>query len=96
MINAYVVNTSHFFFLWPRDHKRRLLFQVDDKISCMRNTYLKDLLPDPGIEWDPEQHKCRNGETTLSTENTEEGKRLCNGDIFFITRVSCCCMNVCK
>lgn len=69
-----------------RDHKRRLLFQVDDKISCTRNTYLKDLLPDPGIEWDPEQHKCRNGETTLSTENTEEGKRLCNGDIFFITR----------
>ncbi|XP_040522820.1 DNA helicase B isoform X2 [Gallus gallus] len=69
-----------------RDHKRRLLFQVDDKISCTRNMYLKDLLPDPGIGRDPEQHKCRNGETTLSTENTEEGKRLCNGDIFFITR----------
>ncbi|XP_072183316.1 DNA helicase B [Excalfactoria chinensis] len=68
-----------------RDHKRRLLFQVDDKISCTRNTYLKDLLPDAGIGRDPDHHKCRNGESTLSTENTEEGKRLCNGDIFFIT-----------
>ncbi|OXB75735.1 UNVERIFIED_CONTAM: hypothetical protein H355_012659, partial [Colinus virginianus] len=69
-----------------RDHKRRLLFQVDDKISCMRNTYLKDLLPQPGTRWDPHHRKGRNGETTLSTETTEEGKRLCNGDIFFITQ----------
>ncbi|NXC47752.1 HELB helicase, partial [Penelope pileata] len=68
-----------------RDHRRRLLFQVDDKISCTRNTYLKDLLPEPGIGQDPDHHKCRNGKITLSTETTEEGKRLCNGDIFFIT-----------
>ncbi|NXI74104.1 HELB helicase, partial [Anseranas semipalmata] len=68
-----------------RDHKRRLLFQVDDKISCTRNTYLKDLLPDHGFGEDPDHHKCRNGETTLSSATTEEGKRLCNGDIFFIT-----------
>ncbi|NXL94907.1 HELB helicase, partial [Alectura lathami] len=68
-----------------RDHRRRLLFQVDDKISCTRNTYLKDLLPDPGIRKDPDHQKCRNGETTLSTETADESKRLCNGDIFFIT-----------
>ncbi|NXK48130.1 HELB helicase, partial [Chauna torquata] len=68
-----------------RDHKRRLLFQVDDKISCTRNTYLKDLLPDHGFGEDPDHRKSRNGETTLSTVTTEEGKRLCNGDIFFIT-----------
>ncbi|XP_035189155.1 DNA helicase B isoform X2 [Oxyura jamaicensis] len=71
-----------------RDHKRRLLFQIDDKISCTRNTYLKDLLPGHGVGKDPDQkedHKCRNGETTLSSATAEDGKRLCNGDIFFIT-----------
>uniref|UniRef100_U3J342 DNA helicase B n=1 Tax=Anas platyrhynchos platyrhynchos TaxID=8840 RepID=U3J342_ANAPP len=76
-----------------RDHKRRLLFQIDDKISCTRNTYLKDLLPGHGFGKEPDQkedHKCRNGETTLSSATAEDGKRLCNGDIFFITDVSCC------
>ncbi|KAM6092190.1 DNA helicase B isoform 1-T1 [Theristicus caerulescens] len=68
-----------------RDHKNRLLFQIDDKISCMRNTYLKDLLPDCGFGEHPNRHECRSGETTLTTETAEEGKRLCNGDIFFIT-----------
>ncbi|NXA33692.1 HELB helicase, partial [Eudromia elegans] len=51
-----------------RDHKRRLWFQTGDKICCMRNTYLKDLLP---------EHEF--------PTPAEEGKRLCNGDIFFIT-----------
>ncbi|NXW41425.1 HELB helicase, partial [Nyctiprogne leucopyga] len=68
-----------------RDHKKRLIFQIDDKISCTRNTYLKDLLPDHGFGEDPNHHECRSGETTLTTEPAEEGKRLCNGDIFFIT-----------
>ncbi|NXL62673.1 HELB helicase, partial [Chordeiles acutipennis] len=68
-----------------RDHKKRLIFQIDDKISCTRNTYLKDLLPDRGFGEDPNHHECRSGETTLTTEPAEEGKRLCNGDIFFIT-----------
>ncbi|KAK4832160.1 hypothetical protein QYF61_020940 [Mycteria americana] len=68
-----------------RDHKNRLLFQTDDKISCTRNTYLKDLLPDRGFREDPNRHKCESEETTLTTETAEEGKRLCNGDIFFIT-----------
>ncbi|NXG63058.1 HELB helicase, partial [Hemiprocne comata] len=66
-----------------RDHKNRLLFQIDDKISCMRNTYLKDLLPDSGFTGDPSVHK--GGETPLTAEPAEEDKRLCNGDIFFIT-----------
>ncbi|XP_072719264.1 DNA helicase B [Ciconia boyciana] len=68
-----------------RDHKKRILFQIDDKISCTRNTYLKDLLPDRGFREDPNRHKCESEETTLTTETAEEGKRLCNGDIFFIT-----------
>jgi len=54
----------------------------------MRNTYLKDLLPDRGFGGDPSRRECRSGETTLTTETAEEGRRLCNGDIFFITGVS--------
>ncbi|XP_069708831.1 DNA helicase B isoform X2 [Phaenicophaeus curvirostris] len=68
-----------------RDHKKRLLFQIGDKIACMRNTYLKDLLPDCGFREDPSCHECKSGETPLTTKPAEEGKRLCNGDIFFIT-----------
>ncbi|NWH77347.1 HELB helicase, partial [Piaya cayana] len=68
-----------------RDHKKRLLFQVDDKITCMRNTHLKDLLPDCGFREDPSCSECKSGETPLTTKPAEEGKRLCNGDIFFIT-----------
>ncbi|NXX55119.1 HELB helicase, partial [Scopus umbretta] len=68
-----------------RDHKNQLLFQIDDKISCTRNTYLKDLLPDRGFREVPNHHESRSGEATLTTETAEEGKRLCNGDIFFIT-----------
>ncbi|XP_074683396.1 DNA helicase B isoform X1 [Strix aluco] len=68
-----------------RDHKNRLLFQIDDKISCTRNIYLKDLLPDRGFREVPNRRECKSGETSLTTETAEEGKRLCNGDIFFIT-----------
>ncbi|PKU48546.1 dna helicase b [Limosa lapponica baueri] len=67
-----------------RDHKNRLLFQIDDKISCTRNTYLKDLLPDCGFGEGPNSHECKSGQTSLTTEMAED-KRLCNGDIFFIT-----------
>ncbi|KFQ54186.1 DNA helicase B, partial [Nestor notabilis] len=69
-----------------RDHKKHLLFQIGDKISCTRNTYLKDLLPDCDYREDPNHHECKSGETTLTAETAEEGKRLCNGDIFFITQ----------
>ncbi|XP_035753876.1 DNA helicase B, partial [Egretta garzetta] len=68
-----------------RDQKNRLLFQIDDKISCTRNTYLKDLLPDHGFGEDLNRLEYKSGETTRPTETAEEGKRLCNGDIFFIT-----------
>ncbi|NWR66384.1 HELB helicase, partial [Bucorvus abyssinicus] len=68
-----------------RDHKKRLLFQIDDKISCMRNTYLRDLLPGRGFGEDRNGRGCKNGETTLTAEPAEEHRRLCNGDIFFIT-----------
>ncbi|NWJ10741.1 HELB helicase, partial [Crypturellus undulatus] len=64
-----------------RDHKRRFLFQIGDKICCMRNTYLKDLLPRPDFSKDPDSHEYKNGTPHLA----DEGKRLCNGDIYFIT-----------
>ncbi|XP_009996069.1 PREDICTED: DNA helicase B [Chaetura pelagica] len=66
-----------------RNHKNRLLFQIDDKISCTRNTYLKDLLPDCSFRGAPKVRE--GGETPLTTQPAEEDKRLCNGDIFFIT-----------
>ncbi|KFO70109.1 DNA helicase B, partial [Cuculus canorus] len=68
-----------------RDHKKRLLFQIDDKITCTRNAYLKDLLPVCGFREDPSCHECESGELPLTTRPAEDGKRLCNGDIFFIT-----------
>ncbi|NWW75432.1 HELB helicase, partial [Climacteris rufus] len=68
-----------------RDHKNRLLFQTGDKIACMRNAYLKDLLAASGVGEGPDGNGGRSGETTLTTEAAEEDKRLCNGDIFFIT-----------
>nr|XP_009670068.1 PREDICTED: DNA helicase B [Struthio camelus australis] len=68
-----------------RDHKRRLVFQTDDKICCMRNTYLKDLLPGQSFSKYSDRHECKSGKPALGVETTEEGKRLCNGDIFFIT-----------
>ncbi|NXR20612.1 HELB helicase, partial [Cinclus mexicanus] len=68
-----------------RDHKNRLLFQRGDKIASTRNVYLKDLLAACSVGEGPKGQKCRSGEITLTAEADEEGKRLCNGDIFFIT-----------
>ncbi|XP_061224069.1 DNA helicase B isoform X1 [Neopsephotus bourkii] len=76
---------KHYSHHLTRDHKNRLLFQIGDKISCTKNTYLKDLLPDRGFVKDPYHHERKSGEITLTADTAEEGKRLCNGDIFFIT-----------
>ncbi|XP_058660987.1 DNA helicase B [Ammospiza nelsoni] len=68
-----------------RDHKNRFLFQTGDKIASTRNVYLKDLLATCGVREGSNGQECRSGETPLTAESNEEGKRLCNGDIFFIT-----------
>ncbi|NXE59411.1 HELB helicase, partial [Calcarius ornatus] len=68
-----------------RNHKNRLLFQTGDKIASTRNVYLKDLLGTCGVREGSNGQECRSGETPLTAESNEEGKRLCNGDIFFIT-----------
>ncbi|NXU61414.1 HELB helicase, partial [Horornis vulcanius] len=69
-----------------RDHKNRLLFQIGDKIASTRNVYLKDLLAacDCRSGEGPNSQECRSGEIKLTAQADEEGKRLCNGDIFFI------------
>ncbi|NXU96752.1 HELB helicase, partial [Cettia cetti] len=68
-----------------RDHKNRLLFQIGDKIASTRNVYLKDLLAASDVREGPNSQECRNGEEIkLTAQTDEEGKRLCNGDIFFI------------
>ncbi|NXR67357.1 HELB helicase, partial [Rhadina sibilatrix] len=67
-----------------RDHKNRLLFQMGDKIASTRNVYLKDLLAACGVRGAPDGQERTSGETTLTAQADEEGKRLCNGDIFFI------------
>ncbi|KAL2309538.1 hypothetical protein Nmel_005744, partial [Mimus melanotis] len=68
-----------------RDHKNRLLFQMGDKIASTRNVYLKDVLATCGVGEGPNGEECRSGEITFTAEADEEGKRLCNGDVFFIT-----------
>uniref|UniRef100_A0A8C5IX86 DNA helicase B n=1 Tax=Junco hyemalis TaxID=40217 RepID=A0A8C5IX86_JUNHY len=68
-----------------RDHKNRFLFQTGDKIASTRNVYLKDLLATRGVREGSNGQECRSGETPLTAESNEEGRRLCNGDIFFIT-----------
>ncbi|NWH93460.1 HELB helicase, partial [Aegithalos caudatus] len=68
-----------------RDHKNRRLFQMGDKIASTRNVYLKDLLAACDVKEGPNDQECRNGEIKLTEQADEEGKRLCNGDIFFIT-----------
>ncbi|RMC09992.1 hypothetical protein DUI87_12782 [Hirundo rustica rustica] len=67
-----------------RDHKNQLLFQIGDKIASTRNVYLKDLLAPSGVRAGPNGQECRSGEIALTAQGDEEGKRLCNGDTFFI------------
>ncbi|NWX30993.1 HELB helicase, partial [Notiomystis cincta] len=69
-----------------RDHKNRLLFQIGDKIACTRNVYLRDLLAACGATAGPDGPQCQRAETTPTATADEEGRRLCNGDIFFITQ----------
>lgn len=69
---------------------------MGDKIASTRNVYLKDLLAACDVGEGPNGQECRSGEITLTAEDDEEGKRLCNGDIFFITEVSPCYKNLHK
>ncbi|XP_042555076.1 DNA helicase B [Dipodomys spectabilis] len=84
-----------------RDHKRRLIFGVGDKICCTRNAYLSDLLPesDSGSQQSHDQESggdaqgaggdspCGTPRYCAKSKNElESGIRLCNGEIFFIRK----------
>ncbi|KAM6214671.1 DNA helicase B [Rhynchocyon petersi] len=78
-----------------KDHQNRLVFGVGDKICCTRNAYLSDLLPENtssqqnnALEANGEAFDGipRNFAKTKNKRNFESDIRLCNGEIFFITK----------
>ncbi|XP_075810234.1 DNA helicase B isoform X2 [Microtus pennsylvanicus] len=88
------------FIAFRRDHKRRLIFAVNDKICCTRNAYLADLIPGKvqkasgkGSDAAPSDavpsDAAPSGDPPSDFEimqDFENGIRLCNGEIFFITK----------
>nr|XP_020007114.1 DNA helicase B [Castor canadensis] len=74
-----------------KDHKKRLVFGIQDKICCTRNAYLSDLLPEDTTGSQPESDTETGGEDVCHPRGLakdkhalESGIRLCNGEIFFI------------
>ncbi|XP_037702727.1 DNA helicase B isoform X2 [Choloepus didactylus] len=76
-----------------KDHQKRLVFGIGDKICCTRNAYLSELLPEntsrsqqnneleAGVkEFDGTSH-----DFDKNKNDFESDIRLCNGEIFFIT-----------
>ncbi|MEJ1277247.1 helicase (DNA) B [Cricetulus griseus] len=84
------------FIAFRRDHKKKLVFSVGDKICCTRNAYLSDLLPDEDEEAirkgfdlvlsDDAPSDAATPSDIKIKKNFESDIRLCNGEIFFITR----------
>nr|XP_023423371.1 DNA helicase B isoform X2 [Cavia porcellus] len=76
-----------------RDHQKRLIFGIDDKICCTKNAYLSDLLSESPSETQPRSDLQATAEGLCGTAHDftknkhelESGIRLCNGEIFFIT-----------
>ncbi|XP_058598092.1 DNA helicase B isoform X1 [Neofelis nebulosa] len=77
-----------------KDHRNRLQFGVGDKICCTRNVYLSELLPQdtsPSQESNEQEASGEDFNGTLrgfakNKQDFESGIRLCNGEIFFITK----------
>ncbi|XP_049638747.1 DNA helicase B [Suncus etruscus] len=77
-----------------KDHRNRFVFGVGDKICCTKNAYLSDVLPretsssQQNNELEPsgkDFHDLPSGFAKHKL-NFESGIRLCNGEIFFITK----------
>ncbi|XP_019588007.2 DNA helicase B [Rhinolophus sinicus] len=85
---------SHYAGHLIKDHKNRFLFGVGDKICCTRNAYLSDLLPGNNSNHQQNNELEASGEDfngaprgfAKNKHGFESGIRLCNGEIFFITR----------
>ncbi|CAH6778632.1 DNA helicase B [Phodopus roborovskii] len=85
-----------------KDHEKKLIFGVGDKICCTRNAYLSDLLPDEDREANGKGFELVLSDAASSDaaasaaaassddfkrkQDFESGIRLCNGEIFFITK----------
>ncbi|XP_040838145.1 DNA helicase B isoform X1 [Ochotona curzoniae] len=71
-----------------KDHQKRLVFGIGDKICCTRNAYLSDVLPDSASksqqnnDLDP-QAAPHDG--ARNKHDLDSSIRLCNGEIYFIT-----------
>lgn len=70
--------------------RRRLIFQVGDKICCKKNAMVTIFLEEEEIKLPKKED---NEEMKADTSADKDGKtiqmRLCNGEIFFIIGVSC-------
>lgn len=86
----------HILIFWPRDHRNRLQFGVGDKICCTRNAYLSELLPGTASPSQESNEREASGDDFNGTphgfaknkHDFESDIRLCNGEIFFITKAS--------
>ncbi|KAJ8245288.1 hypothetical protein GJAV_G00269130 [Gymnothorax javanicus] len=63
-----------------RDHRKRFLFQIRDKVCCTRNGYVTDRTAERQTGGVPRDADCEEDK-----KNKEARERLCNGQIFFIT-----------
>uniref|UniRef100_A0A8C7B208 DNA helicase B n=1 Tax=Neovison vison TaxID=452646 RepID=A0A8C7B208_NEOVI len=77
-----------------KDHRNRLQFGVGDKICCTRNAYLSELLPGTTSPSQESNELEASGDDFNGTphgfaknkHDFESDIRLCNGEIFFITK----------
>ncbi|XP_012384667.2 DNA helicase B isoform X2 [Dasypus novemcinctus] len=75
-----------------KDHQKRLVFGIGDKICCTRNAYLSDLLPENTsksqqnneLEASDDEFDGTFHGFAKNKHDFESGIRLCNGEIFFI------------
>ncbi|XP_058529563.1 DNA helicase B [Ochotona princeps] len=71
-----------------KDHQKRLVFGIGDKICCTRNAYLSDVLPDSASKSQQDNDLDPRGTPHDGARNKHDfdsSIRLCNGEIYFIT-----------
>ncbi|XP_054974006.1 DNA helicase B isoform X2 [Sorex araneus] len=87
---------KHYTGRLTKDHRNRFEFGVGDKICCTKNAYLSDVLPEKTSNSQQDNELEASGKDFHSPPNgfaknkldLESGIRLCNGEIFFITKGS--------
>ncbi|KAL1775192.1 DNA helicase B [Sigmodon hispidus] len=82
--------SKHYVKHLTKDHEKKLVFEVGDKICCTRNAYLSDLLPEMNGEANFAPSDDASSDAASSDfeirQDFQSGIRLCNGEIFFITK----------